>query len=154
MSRDLEFKLDRKAIDGLSSVYIDEGVKKDAWEIVEVEVSGAILKARLRMTSCFVSPTDPEGFHLTIFSTQEFLAQLANIYLHLAAGFETKQRETWMRESTVTSRKTIRNPENIQVEMDFFGLKKIGGGVASMANCRVFDDAGGLFTARLKGLLR
>jgi hypothetical protein len=106
------------------------------------------------MTSFFVSPTDPGGFHLTIFSTQEFLAQLANIYLHLAAGFETKERETWMRERTVTSRKTIRDPENIQVEMDFFGLKKIGDGVISMANCRVFDNDGGLFTARLKGLLR
>lgn len=154
MSRNLQMKLGRAQIDALSSVYIDEGVKKDAWEIVEIEIDEAILKARIRMTSFFVSPTDAGGFHLTIFSTQEFLAQLANIYLHLAAGFERKERETWMRESAITSRQAIRDPENIRVEMDFFGLRKIGGGVASMANCRVFDDGGGLFTARLKGLLR
>lgn len=154
MPIDLKKKLGPSEIKSLSSAYIDEGVKKDAWEITEIEVSDAILKARIRMKSFFVSPTDPGGFHLTIFSTQEFLAQLANIYLHLAAGFDTKERETWMRESTVTSRKTIRDAENIQVEMDFFGLRKIGDGVASMANCRVYDDQGGLFTARLKGLLR
>lgn len=154
MTRDLKKKFGPAEISALSSVYIDEGVKKDAWEIYEIGISGPILKARIRMKSFFVSPTDPGGFHLTIFSTQEFLAQLANIYLHVAAGFEKKERETWMRESTITSRKTIRDAENIQVEMDFFGLKKIGDGVASMANCRVFDDEGGLFTARLKGLLR
>ena len=154
MSRNMNFKLGRSEIDALSSRYIDEGVKKDAWEILHIEIEENMLRARLRMTSCFVSPTDPEGFHLTIFSTQEFLAQLAIIYLHLAAGFKTKERETWMRESTITSRKSIRNPQNIQVEMDFFGLKNIGDGVASMANCRVFDDRGGLFTARLKGMLR
>jgi hypothetical protein len=154
MSRNLQYKLGPDRLAALSSAYIDKGVKKDAWEIYEIEVEETIVKARIRMTSFFVSPTDPGGFHLTIFSTQEFLAQLANIYLHLAAGFETKERETWMRESTVTSRKTIRDPENIQGEMDFFGLKKIGDGVISMANCRVFDNDGGLFTARLKGLLR
>lgn len=154
MSRNLEKKFGPAEIAALSSVYIDEGVKKDAWEIYEIEISGPIVRAKIRMKSFFVSPTDPGGFHLTIFSTLEFLAQLANIYLHVAAGFEKKERETWMREATVTSRKTIRNADNIQVEMDFFGLKQLGDGVVSMANCKVFDDEGGLFTARLKGLLR
>ena len=154
MSRILEMKLGPAEVKALSSSYIDVGVKKDAWEILEIEVSGAIVKARIRMTSFFISPTDPGGFHLTIFSTQEFLAQLANIYLHLAAGFTTKERETWMRECNITSRKTIRDAENIKVEMDFYGLKKLGDGVISMANCRVFDEQGGLFTAKLKGLLR
>ncbi|HKJ16644.1 MAG TPA: hypothetical protein VJ984_04785 [Xanthomonadales bacterium] len=154
MSRNLEYKLERVQIAGLSSAYIDEGVKKDSWEIYELDVSGPVLTARIRMTSFFISPTDPGGFHLTIFSTQEFLAQLSNIYLHLAAGFETKERETWMRECAITSRKTIRDHENIQVEIDYYGLKKLGEGVISMANARVFDDHGGLFTAKLKGLLR
>lgn len=154
MTRDLEMQLRAKEIAALSSAYIDEGVKKDAWEILEIDISGAILKSKIRMTTFFVSPTDPGGFHLTIFSTQEFLAQLANIYLHVAAGYETKSRETWMRECSIASRKVIRDPENIRVEMDFFGLKKLGDSLASMANCRVFDDGGGLFTAKLKGLLR
>ena len=98
------------------------------------------------------------GFRATLLrpflSTQEFLAQLANIYLHVAADFKTKCRETWMRESAITSRKVIRNPKKIFVEMDFFSLKKIEDSVISMAKCRIYDDQGGLFTARIKGLLR
>lgn len=147
-------RLAPQEIAALSSPYIDRGVKQDAWEIVELEVDGRNLKARIRMTGFFVSPTDPGGFHLTIFSTQEFLAQLANIYLHLAAGLDTKCRETWMRQSDITSRTTIRDPENIRVDMEYVGLRRLGDTLAAIANCRVYDDQGGLFTARLKGLLR
>jgi hypothetical protein len=149
-----EISLGKAEIADLSSRYIDEGVKVDAWEILNINISGRLLKAEIGMVSYFVSPTDPDGFHLTIFSTQEFLAQLANIYLLIAAGFKTKCRETWMRECSITSRRVIRNPEKILVEMDFTSLKKIQDSVISMANCRVYDDQGGLFTARIKGLLR
>ena len=154
MHTESEIHLGKTEIADLSSRYIDEGVKVDAWEIQNISITGNLLKAEIGMVSFFVSPTDPDGFHLTIFSTQEFLAQLANIYLHVAADFKTKCRETWMRECTITSRKAIRNPQKIFVEMDFFSLKKIQDSVVSMARCRVYDDQGGLFTARVKGLLR
>ena len=154
MNLEPRIKLTGKAIADLSSVYVDVGVKSDAWEILNIDIVGKVLKARLRMTSFFVSPTDPGGFHLTIFSTQEILAQLANIYLHIAAGYKVKSKETWMRESAITSRSVIRDSDNIMVEMDFIGLKRMGDSLVSMARCRVFDDQGGLFTARLKGLLR
>lgn len=154
MQTETEINLGSTEISNLSSRYIDEGVKVDSWEIQNINISGKLLKAEIGMVSFFVSPTDPDGFHLTIFSTQEFLAQLANIYLHVAAGFKTKCRETWMRECAITSRKVIRNPEKIIVEMDFFNLKKIQDSVVSMAKCRIYDDQDGLFTARIKGLLR
>ena len=146
-------QLDKQQVSDLSSVYISEGVKKDCWEILEVTISDALLKARLRMTSFFVSPTDPAGFHLTVFSTQEFLAQLANIYLHTVEGYTVKCKETWMQESAITCRSSIRNPENITVEMDFFNQKKLGDSLYCAAKCRVYDDQEGLFTAKLKGLL-
>jgi hypothetical protein len=154
MQIEKELDLGKSEIADLSSSYINEGVKVDTWEIQNISISGKLLKAEIDMVSFFVSPTDPDGFHLTIFSTQEFLAQLANIYLHVAAGFKTKSRETWMRECAIASRKVIRNPDKIFVEMDFFSLKKIQDSYVSMAKCRVYDDQGGLFTARLKGLLR
>ena len=111
-----EINLGTTEIADLSSSYIDEGVKVDSWEILNISISGKLLKAEIGMVSYFVSPTDPDGFHLTIFSTQEFLAQLANIYLHIVAGFKIKCRETWMRECAIKSRKVIRNPEKIFVE--------------------------------------
>ena len=154
MKQALHKHLGPKEIAALSSPYIDVGVKQDAWEILKVDVDGAKLEARIRMTSFFVSPTDPGGFHLTIFSTQEFLAQLANILLHVAAGHETKTHETWMRECAISSRKVIRDPENIRVNMEIVSLKNLGDALAGVVSCRVYDDQGGLFTARLKGLLR
>ena len=154
MSVELLKRLERADIAALSSPYVDRGVKQDCWEIQQVEIDGRHLRARVRMTSFFVSPTDPAGFHLTIFSTQEFLAQLANIYLHVAAGFDVKCRETWMRECSITSRKVIRDPENIRVELDIHGLRQVGDALVGTGEGRVFDDQGGLFTARLKGLLR
>lgn len=154
MCVEMEMNLGKTEIADLSSSYIDKGVKVDDWEILNINISGRLLKAEIGMVSYFVSPTDPDGFHLTIFSTQEFLAQLANIYLHVAAGFKVKCRETWMRECSISSRKVIRDPERIFVEMDFSGLKKIQDSVISMATCQVYDEQGGLFTARIKGLLR
>jgi len=154
MSIELEIDLGKAEIADLSSSYIDEGVKIDSWEILNINISGRLLKAEIGMVSYFVSPTDPDGFHLTIFSTQEFLAQLANIYLHVIAGFTIKCRETWMRECAITSRKVIRNPERIFVEMDFSNHRKIQDTVITTAKCRVYDDKGGLFMAKMKGLLR
>ena len=154
MSNDLQIQLGTDEIAALSSVYIDKGVKKEAWQIDDVVIDGNLLSATVHMTSYFISPTDPEGFHLSIFCTQEILSQLANIYLHVAAGLKVKSRESWMRECRFTYRNVIREGENIKVEMDFFNQKWVGETLIAWANCRMVDSKDGLFTARLKGLLR
>jgi hypothetical protein len=146
-------RLESEEIARLSSAYIDSGVKNETWSIKTVLIDGGNVRAELEMDSVFVSPTDPGGFHLSIFSTQEFLAQLSNIYLHLLAGSERKERETWMREVTIKTHKTIRDRNKILVEMDFFNVRRFGEGWYAMARCRVFDDHGGLFTAELKGMI-
>lgn len=147
-------RLDPEGIRALSSEYIDRGVKQDAWEIRRLTIDGRWLRARLAMTRHFVSPSDAGGFHLTIFATQEFLAQLANIYLHVAAGCRVKRYETWMRECAITSRRVIRDADQIEAELHFHGLRWVGNALVTAANARVSDPQGGLFTARMKGLLR
>ena len=137
----------------ISSVYLNEGRKKDDWEILDVTVEGRSLTSRLRMCSTFVSPTDPAGFHLTIFSTLEFLSQLTIIYGHVWAGYTEKTREGWMVETSITCRQPIRDPENIQVHMDVVGIKRIRDKILAITQSQVFDDQGGLFEARLKGFM-
>jgi len=154
MSDKLKVQLGSDEIAALSSIYIDEGIKKEAWQLQEVNVDGNLLTARAHMTSYFISPTDPEGFHLSIFCTQEILSQLANIYLHVAAGLKTKSRESWMRECSFNYRNVIRDGENIRIEMDFFKQKWVGDTLLAWADCRMTDSQDGLFIARLKGLLR
>jgi hypothetical protein len=154
MKHELALDLSREQINALSSVYIDKGIKKESWEIETISFRGTLLTARARMTSTFISPTDPDGFHLTIFCTQEILAQLANIHLHVSAGHRTKCRESWMRECTFNYRNVIRSTENIQVEMNMVSQRWAGDTLVGKVSCRMFDDKGGLFVATLKGMLR
>jgi hypothetical protein len=146
--------LSREEIDALSSVYINQGIKQEAWEIQAINFTGTLLTATVRMSSTFISATDPGGFHLTIFCTQEILAQLANIHLHVTAGHKTKCRESWMRECHFNYRNVIRQTENIQVEVDMVAQRWVGDTLVGKVNCRMFDDQGGLFIATLKGMLR
>lgn len=154
MKNELELDLSREQIAALSSVYIDRGIKQEGWEILSIKFNGPMLNAKVRMTSTFISPTDPEGFHLTIFCTQEILAQLANIHLHVQAGHKVKCRESWMRECHFTYRNVIRRPENIEVEMKMVAQKWVKDTLVGRVECRMFDDQGGLFLATLKGMLR
>ena len=154
MKKELELDLSREEIEALSSVYISRGIKQEAWEITRIKFSGTVLTAAVRMTSTFVSPTDPDGFHLTIFCTQEILAQLANIHLHVSAGHKTKCRESWMRECHFNYRNVIRRPDNIQVEMDMVSQRWVGDTLVGKVVARMFDDQGGWFMATLKGMLR
>lgn len=154
MKKDLDLKLSGAEIAALSSVYIDQGIKQEAWEIQTIQFTGTLLTATVRMTSTFISPTDPGGFHLTIFCTQEILAQLANIHLHVTAGHMSKCRESWMRECHFNYRNVIRQTDNIQVEMDMVSQRWAGDTLVGKVNCRMTDDKGGLFIATLKGMLR
>lgn len=154
MKNELELDLSREQIAALSSVYIDRGIKQEAWEIQSIKFIGPLLTAKVRMTSTFISPTDPEGFHLTIFCTQEILAQLANIHLHVSAGHKIKCRESWMRECHFNYRNVIRRPDNIEVEMKMVAQKWVKDTLVGKVECRMFDDQGGLFMATLKGMLR
>jgi hypothetical protein len=154
MKKELDLDLSREEIDALSSVYISRGIKQEAWEITRIKFTGTMLDATVRMTSTFISPTDPDGFHLTIFCTQEILAQLANIHLHVTAGHKTKCRESWMRECHFNYRNVIRQTENIRVEMDMVSYKWAGDTMVGKVVCRMTDDQGGLFMATLKGMLR
>lgn len=154
MSNELQTQLSAEEIAALSSVYIDEGIKQEAWQIQDIVINGNKLDASVTMTSYFVSPTDPDGFHMSIFCTQEILSQLANIYLHVVAGLKVKSRETWMRDCRFTYRKVIRDGENIKVEMDFIKQRWVGESLLVRINCRMTDGEDGLFIASMKGMMR
>lgn len=133
----------------ISSPYLDTGVKQDSWSILEVDILEDTLKAKLRMKSTFVSPTDQGGFHLTVFSASEFLSQLAVIYGHVWSGLSEKKGEVWMVESHFYCKKAIREPENINVEMKFPIMRKTKDKILMFTQSKVFDQ-NGLFTAELK----
>ena len=154
MLEHLDLTLSPEEIEALSSQYINHGLKKETWEFQKIEVKAGLMKARVRMTSTSVSPTDPEGFHLSMFIAQEILGQMSNIYLHLAAGLRTKRRESWMRECSFKYRNVIRDPNDIRVEMKVLVSKKVGDAQYGSVECRMTDSQDGEFTCAIKGVLR
>lgn len=136
----------------LSSEYLSHGRKQDNWEITSLSSKDLQLHATVRMTSYYVSSTDRCGFHLTSYSALEFVSQLFVIFSHIYAGFEEKTQEGWMLESSVICRKAIRDPENIQVDMEFDDMRRFGKRGRGIAKARVYDDAGE-FEITIKALL-
>jgi hypothetical protein len=139
-------------VDAISSPYLKEGRKQESWEIQSIEIDRRVLRARVKMTSLYVSQTD-SGFHLTIFSTLEFASQLMIIYAHDWAGLRKKLHEAWMVESTTRAVRQIRNPDDIRVEMNVRQMRRLAKRMICIADFRVTDDADGLFEVTLKGFL-
>jgi hypothetical protein len=152
MNKATKIQLNSEDIINISSTYLNEGRKQESWEILRVEIEGKQLDAHVRMRSRYISETDPDGFHLSIFSTLEFLSQLAIIYGHVWAGKKKKTREAWMVDCSIKSRSIIRDPENIRVSMNVRSMKKFKEHYLMLADTRVFDESG-LFEARLKGFV-
>ncbi len=153
MRETLHLDLGPEQIKKLSSDYLNKGRKQESWRINDIEIRGRQLRTTVSMQSSYVSGTDSKGFHLTIFSTLEFLSELMIVYAHTWAGLSKKTKEGWMLESATKSIRAIRNPEQIQVDMNIVSIKKLGENIICLADYRVTDNQGGLFEVRLKGFL-
>jgi len=153
LNTNLSVSLNEDDIERLSSHYLTEGRKQESWKIKAVHIQGEKLSAIVAMRSTYVSSSDTQGFHLTIFSALEFLSQLMITYAHVWAGLAEKTREGWMVESRTRSVRAIRNAEHIQVEMTVRTMRKRGGNLFCVADYRVTDDQDGLFEVELEGFL-
>lgn len=140
-------------VKAISSHYLQEGRKQEAWAIQWIEVDGDLLRAQVVMTSQYQSPGAGHDFHLTIFSTLEFASQLMIIYIHHWAGLTEKVREGWMVECSTRNVRAIRDPADIRVEMQVKRMRKRGGNLLCEADFTVSDAGGGLFELSLKGFL-
>ena len=149
----LNKQLSEDEIKRLSSHYLNEGRKQEAWQVDRISVKDDRLDADISMKSLYLSDTDGGGFHLTIFSTLEFLSELVIIYIHVWAGLEDKTQEGWMVECKARNVKAIRNPDAIKVEMHVESIRRRGKTVRIVTDCRITDDQGGLFEVWLKGFL-
>lgn len=137
----------------ISSPYLADGRKSESWEIGDIEITGKKLKTVVRMTSTYISATDPGDFHLSFITCLEFLSQIMIIHGHVWANLKEKTREGWMVESFTRNARAIRDPDNIQIEMTVASIRKIGEAIYSVANFQVTDSLGGLLDVRLKAIL-
>lgn len=145
--------LSPESVQNISSEYLRTGRKQDSWEITAIEIDDKFIHAKIRMNSYYQSPTDENRFHLTIYSTLEFLSQLWIIYIHDWAGLEEKNREVWMVDCQIFCKRALRDPDNIQVSMEFVQIKNVGQKIYAKTKSRVYDKADGLFKVDMKGFL-
>lgn len=153
MTEQTPVRLDRHAIERLSSPYINEGRKQESWRIDMVEISDQQMSSRVSMTSTYVSSTDPGGFHLSIFSTMEFLSQLMIIYMHVCAGLQEKTREVWMAKAQSRCIRPIRNAQEIRIEMTAKRMRRYAGKLHVEGRFTVTDAADGLMLVTLSGTM-
>lgn len=144
-------KLNQAQILGMSSPYLNKGRKDDTWSITEIEVDGTKSVSKIVMDSYYVSDTDI-GFHLSSFSTLEFLSQIFIVHHHIHIGQPKKMQEAWMMESSIKCKKAIRDPQNIFVSAEIKYIKKMGSRFLGIMNAEVRDQTG-LFTAEIKALI-
>jgi len=153
MAETKKVELNTQDIKNLSSHYLNEGRKEETWQIDHVMIEDTVLEAQISMISRYLSATDNNEFHLTIFSALEFLSQLMIVYAHIWAGRQEKVGEGWMVESSMKSTRVIRDPDNILVSMTVEKIRERGANLYCVASYKITDPQGGLMEVRLKGFL-
>jgi len=111
-------------INNLSSKYIVEDLKKESWSIDSVKYTDTQLISLVSIQSNYQSQTDNNQFHLSIFTIQEFSAQLTVIYSNLLAGYIVKVQEMWLLEQTLKFIKPISSKNNIKITLNLKSHKK------------------------------
>jgi hypothetical protein len=149
----MAINLSSTQIHDISSALLSEGRTHEKWKIDTITIDGDSLHAVVSMVSTYVSPTDTNGFHLSVFTTLEFLSQLKVIYAHHWAGIEKKTQEAWMLESNVKCIKAIRDSNKINVTMKIIKAKMVKGRIYCVTQSTVTDDLGGHFEVTLKSFL-
>ncbi|MES2981639.1 MAG: hypothetical protein V4727_04935 [Verrucomicrobiota bacterium] len=137
----------------ISSDLLSEGRPHEKWKINTITIDGDTLHAVISMVSTYISPTDDKGFHLSVFTTLEFLSQLKVIYYHHTSGLDKKTQEAWMIESHVRCKSSIRDADKINVTMKVLKARNVGGRIYGITQSTVTDDLGGRFEVTLKSLL-
>jgi hypothetical protein len=102
----------------ISSPYLSGGKKEDIWEIQEITITDNKLSAKVRMVSYYKSSTDENKFHMSTITGLEIIGQLRIIFLHVYLGLKEKTKEVWFLRGTERCIHSIRDPENIFIEME------------------------------------
>lgn len=151
-SHNLSVTLRPDQYEPISSRYLNEGRKYEDWALGDVQIDGRDLRTTARMTSTFTSPTDPKGFHLSVFTALEIASQLHIIYAHAWAGLRTKTREGWMIDCSCQPKVPVRDPQQMFIHMQVQNMRRLRENLFCQASYQIRDDAGGLFELSIKAI--
>ena len=135
------------------SEYLHVGRKHEDWRFRDVQVAQSGLTALMDISSPFISSHDREGFHLSIFTTQEACVELLVFWICQKACIQSKPGEAWMKEMSSSCSTPIRDSQDIRIELDV-KKSRVGNGFLYAVGCfKIEGPNGGLFNVELKGLM-
>ncbi len=148
-----DFSLTAEQLGRLSSPYIPNGIRQDVWSIDSVNIRNDLVQAKVSLGSIYQSPTDGGGAHLTMFATNEIVAQLMVIYMHVQAGFEQKCREVWAAELHGRYVAPIRELAGIDFVMQCARTRSVGNKRYCKASFTISAKCGGRFEVDVTGVM-
>ena len=143
-------KLTSFEIKKLSSSYINETLKNEIWHIDSVQIEEKKLFALISIHSDYLSKTDKNQFHVSVFIMLEFVSQLIVIFTHLLAGYTKKTKEVWLAEVSTRSLKPIRSLKDICVKIDLVTMRTYKNSQFFIFEINVTDNQDGLSTYKFK----
>ena len=144
-------RLPEQEIASLCSPYIGNGRGDDKWQFDEIHSNGVSMNGKISFSKFNVSPTDPEEFHLSVFSALEIASQMAIILSHNNLGLVVKTKEVWLSNCSLKFFKPIRCATAIFAELTL-RLRRLGSEHACVIDVHLRDENGGHFYGVLKGL--
>lgn len=133
------------------SGYLHGGRLQEGWTIDTVHIRGDSLEASVNISNPYISTTDQGGFHLSIFSAQEFCTELILFWTFKRLALPRKAQEAWMRKCSCKISKPIRSHLGIKVAMACKSFRIINGMAYAHALFQLSDLTGGLFIVEQQG---
>ena len=133
------------------SGYLHGGRFQESWATDTVHIRGDSLKTSVNISNPYISTTDQGGFHLSIFSAQEFCTELILFWMFKKLALTRKAQEAWMRKCNCKISRPIRSHLGIEVVMTCKNFRVINGMAYAHALFKLSDATGGLFIVEQQG---
>ncbi len=142
-------RLPEQEIASLCSSYIGNGRGDDKWQFDEIHSDGVSMRGKIAFSAFNVSPSDPKGFHLSVFSALEIASQMTIILAHNHLGLIEKTKEVWLSGCSLKFFKSIRSSTEISGEAKL-RIRKFNGVHVFVTDVHLRDANGGHFSGVLK----
>ena len=136
------------------SEYLHGGRLAERWHTQRGHILGNALDATVDIINPYISQADEGGFHLSIFSAQEFCTELILFWMFKKLGLPSKAQEAWMSKCSCKIHRPIRSHQDINVAMVCNSFRMINGMAYARASFRISDEREGLFIVEQHGGFR
>lgn len=128
----------------LMSDYLISGRREERWVINWMRWDGDTLRASCRLDGAYVSKTDGNRSHLSVYAAREMDAQLGIILMHLKMGSSQKTSEVWLLKGGESCKAPIKDLTDVRFEKTMSLRSTSSGKLLTTSHASITDRTGGL----------